>query len=300
MRAANKKSFESLVLAGGMDSFKNTHRAQYFQDSGDGVTFLEKIIKYGAKYQENLNSSQVSLFEGSSEEVISEPEIPPCEPWGTLHALKQEREVVGIYISAHPLDDFKVVLNSFCNASVAIFSDLNPLVNRELTLGGIVGDVQHRVSKNGKGWAIFTLEDYTDSYDFRIFGEEYLKFKHFLVTNNFVHIKVFVKEGWVNRETGKKGDPRLQFNVFQQLQDTLSSNSKKITLQLNINEFDENKLEGLKEVLKAHKGDRPVDIAFFEMEKKLKLVMHSRNQKVAITENFLIDLTASNFHYKLN
>jgi DNA polymerase-3 subunit alpha len=121
LRAANKKSFESLVLAGGMDSFKNTHRAQYFQDSGDGVTFLEKVIKYGAKYQDNLNSSQVSLFEGSSEEVISEPEIPPCEPWGTLHALKQEREVVGIYISAHPLDDFKVVLSSFCNASVAIF-----------------------------------------------------------------------------------------------------------------------------------------------------------------------------------
>jgi len=163
-----------------------------------------------------------------------------------------------------------------------------------------VGDVQHRVSKNGKGWAIFTLEDYTNSYDFRIFGEEYLKFKHFLVTNNFVYIKVFVKEGWVNRETGKKGDPRLQFNAFQQLQDTLSSNSKKITLQLNINEFDEDKLDDLKGVLKLHKGDRPVDIAFFEMEKQLKLVMHSRNQKVAITENLLTDLTDSNFHYKLN
>ena len=300
LRSANKKSFESLVLAGGMDSFSNTHRAQYFQDSGDGVTFLEKVIKFGSKYQDNLNSSQVSLFEGSTEDTIAEPEIPPCEPWGTLHALKQEREVVGIYISAHPLDDFKVVLNSFCNASVDVFADLTPLLNRELTLGGIVGDVQHRVSKNGKGWAIFTLEDYTNSYDFRIFGEEYLKFKHFLVTNNFVYIKVFVKEGWVNRETGKKGDPRLQFNAFQQLQDTLSSNSKKITLQLNINEFDEDKLDDLKGVLKLHKGDRPVDIAFFEMEKQLKLVMHSRNQKVAITENLLTDLTDSNFHYKLN
>lgn len=92
--------------------------------------------------------------------------------------------------------------------------------------GGVVTDVQHRVSKQGKGWALFTIEDYTDSYEFRIFGEEYLKFRHFLLQNNFVFVKTFVREGWVNKDTGKKSDPRLQFNSFQLLHDVWSSMPK--------------------------------------------------------------------------
>ena len=93
----------------------------------------------------------------------------------------------------------------------------NTLYDNALDTGmcGVVTDVQHRVSKQGKGWALFTIEDYTDSYEFRIFGEEYLKFRHFFVVNSFVYIRAFVKEGWVNRDTGKKGDPRIQFNNFQ-------------------------------------------------------------------------------------
>src|SRR5690606_38405393 len=103
LRSANKKAFENLALAGGFDSFANTHRAQYFHDDGDGITFLEKAVKYGAKYQENENSSQVSLFGDTSEVQIPEPLVPPCEEWGTMEKLKREKEVVGIYISGHPL-----------------------------------------------------------------------------------------------------------------------------------------------------------------------------------------------------
>src|SRR5690606_24509440 len=106
LRAANKKAFENLALAGGFDSFADTHRAQYFHHDGDGITFLEKAIKYGAKFQENENSSQVSLFGDASEVQIPEPIVPPCEDWGTMEKLRREKEVVGIYISGHPLDDF--------------------------------------------------------------------------------------------------------------------------------------------------------------------------------------------------
>ena len=207
LRAANKKAFENLALAGGFDGFGDTHRAQYFHDEGDGITFLEKAIKYGAKHQENENSAQVSLFGAASDVQIAEPEVPPCEDWGTMEKLAQEKEVVGVYISGHPLDDFKTEMKTFCNGNLAMFNSLENYVNRDITFGGVVTDIQHRVSKQGKGWAIFMVEDYTDSYEFRIFGEEYLKFRHFLVKNSFVYVKSFVREGWVNRDTGKKERP---------------------------------------------------------------------------------------------
>ena len=147
LRAANKKSFENLALAGGFDSFGDTHRAQYFHDEGDGITFLEKVIKSAAKYQENKNSSQMDMFGGMSEAQIAEPVVPPCEDWGTMEKLRREKEVVGIYISGHPLDDFKKEINAFCNSNIAAFTDLERYVNRELTVAGVITDVQHRVSQ---------------------------------------------------------------------------------------------------------------------------------------------------------
>ena len=228
LRAANKKAFENLALAGGFDGFGDTHRAQYFHKEGDDITFLEKAIKYAHKHKENENSAQVSLFGEASEVQIAEPEVPPCEEWGTMEKLAQEREVVGIYISGHPLDDFKTEMKTFCNATIGMFNTLEPYVNRELVFGGVVTDVQHRVSKQGKGWGMFTVEDYTDSYEFRIFGEEYLKHRHFLMQNNFVFVKTFIRDGWVNKDTGKRSDPRLQFNSFQLLHDVLEKLCKEI------------------------------------------------------------------------
>src|SRR5699024_8542285 len=152
LRAANKKSFENLALAGGFDGFGDTHRSQYFQEETNGVTFLEKVMKYGAKYQENKNSSQVSLFGETSAVQIPEPEVPPCEEWPTMTKLKKEREVVGIYISGHPLDDFKNELKHFCRGTIGDFHEQEKNVNRELAVAGVVTDVRHLTSKAGKGW----------------------------------------------------------------------------------------------------------------------------------------------------
>ena len=300
LRAANKKSFENLALAGGFDSFGDTHRAQYFHHDGDGISFLEKAVKYGAKFQENQNSSQVSLFGEASEVQIPEPVVPPCEDWGTMEKLRREKEVVGIYISGHPLDDFKKEITAFCNSSVSAFNQLEDYVNRELTVAGVITDVQHRVSKNGKGWAAFTLEDYTDSFEFRIFGEDYLKFRHFLMINSFVHLKAFVREGWVNRETGKKGDPRLQFNDFKQLQDVMDSYAKKLTIKLDIDRLQENRIRVLKDTLRSFKGDLPLNFVVYEMQDEIKLNLSSRKQKVKISSELLNVLEENEIYYKLN
>ena len=300
LRAANKKAFENLALAGGFDCFGNTHRAQYFQDEGDGVTFLEKAIKYGAKHQENENSSQVSLFGAASDVQIAEPQVPPSEEWGTMEKLAREKEVVGIYISGHPLDDFKTEMKTFCNGTLALFNDLETYVNRELTFGGVVSDIQHRVSKQGKGWASFTMEDYTDSFEFRIFGEEYLKFRHFLMKNNFVYVKSFIREGWTNRETGKKGDPRLQFNSFQLLHDVMENYAKKLSIQLNIKEIQEDKIKSLKELIKMHPGNQVLNFVIYDNAEQIKLQMASRRQKVKVSQELLDELDEQQIYYKLN
>ena len=300
LRAANKKAFENLALAGGFDCFENTHRAQYFHDDGDGITFLEKAIKYGAKHQENENSAQVSLFGEASDVQIAEPEVPPCEEWGTMEKLAREKEVVGIYISGHPLDDFRIEMKTFCNANIALFNNLEQYVNREMTFGGVVTDVQHRVSKQGKGWALFTIEDYTDSFEFRIFGEEYLKFRHFLLKNSFVYVKVFIREGWVNRDTGKKSDPRLQFNSFQLLHDVMDTYAKKLSLQLNIADLQEKRIQSLKELFNFHQGDNALNFVIYDNEEQIKLNMPSRRQKIKISQELLDALEQQDVFYKLN
>lgn len=300
LRAANKKSFEGLAYAGGFDCFEDTHRAQYFAHDGDGITFLEKAMKYGAKHQENENSAQVSLFGEASGVEIAEPQVPPCEEWGTMEKLSREKEVVGIYISGHPLDDFKIEMKYFCNGTISVFNDLQSVVNREITFGGVVTDVQHRVSKQGKGWALFTIEDYTDSYEFRIFGEDYLKFRHFFVVNSFVYVRAYVREGWTNRETGQKGDPRIQFNNFQLLHDVMETYAKKLSIQLNIHDLEEDTITQLQDLIRMHEGNKNLNFLVYDNSEKLKLTMPSRKQKVKISQELLNELKALDVRYKLN
>ncbi|WP_452601938.1 DNA polymerase III subunit alpha [Pontimicrobium sp. MEBiC06410] len=300
LRAANKKAFENLALAGGFDCFETTHRAQYFHKEGGDLTFLEKAIKYGHKHQENENSAQVSLFGEASNVQIEEPQVPPCETWGTMEKLAKEREVVGIYISGHPLDDFRTEMNTFCKGTIADFYNLEQNVNKDITFGGVVTDVQHRVSKQGKGWALFTIEDFTDSYEFRIFGEDYLKFRHFLMQNNFVHVKTFIREGWINKDTGKRSDPRIQFNNFQLLHDVMEKSVRKLSIQLNIKELESDKIKSLKELIAMHPGSHLLNFVVYENRDKIKLEMPSRKQKVKVSQELLDELEEQQVLYKLN
>jgi len=226
--------------------------------------------------------------------------VPPCEEWGTMGKLRREKEVVGIYISGHPLDDFKIELKAFCNAGISAVANMGDYVNRELTFAGVITDVQHKTSKNGKGWASFTVEDYTDSLEFRIFGEEYLKFRHFLMINSFAYFKVFVKEGWINRETGKKGEPRLQYNVVMMLQDVMETFAKKLTIKLDISKLREESIMDLKDTLISHKGNHSLNFVVYGMEEQIKVNMVSRKQKIHISSELLLQLNKKEVHYKLN
>ena len=284
LRAANKKALENLVLAGGFDCFENTHRAQYFNFEGEGITFLEKATRFGSKFQDNENSAQVSLFGETSDVQIAEPILPACEEWGTMQKLAKEKEVVGIYISGHPLDDFKYAIKYFCNTKLERLKYLNDLIGKSVTVAGIVTGVQYLTGKNGKDWARFTLEGYDESFDFRIFNEEYLKFRHFLVNNQFVYFKIGIKDGWINKE-GKKSDPQITFQDAKQLNDVVASMAKKITIRLNVNDFDENLVNELNEVLTNNKGTSLIEFEVLEIEKNSQI-----QEDVKIKEPVLLEV----------
>jgi DNA polymerase III subunit alpha len=299
LRAANKKSFDSLIKAGAFDSFTDTHRAQYFATDEKGLTFLERAMKFGSKFQENENSAQVSMFGEASTVQFPEPDIPACETWGNMELLSQEKEVIGIYISAHPLDDFKNEM-IFCNATLKNFKeDLSKYVGANLTFASIITDVQHRVSKAGKGWAMFTMEDYGDSNEFRIFGEDYLKFKHFLVPNSFLFVRATIQPGWTNKE-GVTGEPRLKFTDFKLLHDIMDDLCKKITIKIPLQEIKENTVLNLETILKNNPGKQALNFTIWDAKEKIEVSLPSRNTKIHISNELLATLKSQQIDFKLN
>lgn len=334
LRAANKKALENLALAGGFDSFTDTHRAQYFHMDGDGISFLEKAVRYGSKYQDNLNSSQVSLFGEASEVTIPEPVVPPCEEWSTLEKLAREKQVVGIYISGHPLDDFKHEMKSFCTAQLGDLKNLDALVGRTISFAGIVSTVQYKTAKNGKDWGMFTLEGFEDNIDLRMFDEDFLKYRHFLIPNSFLYFKCSIKEGWINKETGKRSEPKIQFLEVKMLQDLLSAQARKLILQLDITSLESEKIQELSRIFTNYKGEHSLSFEILETQQitkavqiveevqpeeagvddesvlelpeiqetviVTKVVMPSRRFRVSITHDLLAELEKMDIPFKLN
>ena len=299
LRAANKKAIDSLAAAGAFDSF-GIFRSQYFHDNGDGVSFIEKIIKHGNKFQENVNSAQVSLFTDSADLKVMSPEVPKIDPWPAIEKLSKEKEVIGIYISGHPLDDFKLEMQSFCNGDVSAFKSPREFLLKEISIAGVVTEVEHKVSRQGKGWAFFTVEDYVDSFTFRIFGEEYLRFKHFLNLNNFLHIKTKIVEGWKNKETGLNGEPRIQYLNFRLLQDVVNTMAKKLSIQLDIKEIEDEKIELINSLLKNHSGNNNLSFQVFDNDEKIMVDLDSQKQKIDISSDLLSKLDDNKILYKLN
>lgn len=334
LRSANKKAFENMALAGCFDCFEGVHRAQYFFEENSGVPFLEKVLKYAARFKENENSAQVSLFGEASEVQIPEPEVPDCDEWGTMEKLAQEKEVVGIYISGHPLDDFKFEMKGYCKTKLAELKDLRPIVGKTVSFGGMITEEDHRTSAKGKPWGMFVIEGYDESYQLRLFNDDYLKNRHLLFRNNFVYVKATIREGWIDKRTGQPGDPRLQVMDIKSLHDVMESYAKELMLRLEIKDFNENKLKEIYTLLEQNKGKRKVVFEILEMEEtatshtnvnytddfdeineeeemmtvepvvenkvKNRLTIPSRNTRVEITNELLAELEQLGITFEVN
>lgn len=296
LRAANKKTFESLALAGGFDSFEGIHRAQYFHSNGGDHIFLEKAIKYGVNHQDQANSSQVSLFGGDSEVEIPEPEIPQCEEWGRMHLLNKEREVVGIYLSGHPLDEYRFEIKNFCNAKIRDLNNLEALLNRgEMRIAGIVTEAQHRFTKNGKPYGTLTLEGYEENHRFVLFSDDYVKFKAYLTEGWFLFIK--------GKAQKRQWNDELEFKVsgIELLPELVDKMAKKIKIELDVEAVNEKIIDLIGNMRNDKQGKCLLELDLVDHQKKNVINLKSRSIKIDLTKSNIEKL--ENHHqikYKLN
>jgi DNA polymerase-3 subunit alpha len=219
---------------------------------------------------------------------VKKPTILKGETWGRLEKLKREKEVIGIYLSGHPLDDFRIELTYFCTRNVLfadLTADLIPFKGKEMILGGIVTGVEHRTTKNGKPFGKFKLEDYYGTLEFMLWSEDYLKFRNHLVDGIFVAVKCIVKpRGWGNDQT-----EQLEIKILHiQLLDELRKNqSKTITLSLHLDSIDESFIESLKNTLDQNKGNNKFRIMLEDLASGTKLETFSRSHKVDLNSRFI-------------
>ncbi len=297
LRAANKKALENLVLAGGFDCFKGTHRAQYFYEDG-GATVLEQAVKYGAKHKENENSSQASLFGGSAAVEMPEPALTICEEWGAMEKLAKEKEVVGIYISGHPLDEYQLILDKYCSkGNLTIFNEIGKGVDFQFKVGGIVSSVRHMTTKDGRGWAFFKLEGYDDSFEFTIYRDDYLKFKHHLLPNNYLYIKGNV--GYYSNPDGSKRH-RTTYTDFSDLRDVLEKQSNKIDICLDIDHINSELINDLDAIFSNYTGSKKLNFVIVDRKEKIRIDLPSKSRQVNISKELLCSLDEMELDYVLN
>jgi DNA polymerase-3 subunit alpha len=290
---ANKKAFENLALGGGFDSFEGIHRAQYLQTDLKGEQFIAKAMKFGHTYQLSKDSAQVSLFGEESEVQIPEPVIPECEPWSNLEELAREREVVGLYITGHPLDDYKTEIKHFTNATMTDFSDMTRMANKEVKFAGILSEVNHLTAKNGNPFGKFTVSDFNDSHTFMMFGEEYMKFRHLLMDGAFLYFKTFIAEKF-----GRLG-PR--WSSITLLSEVMNQNVNKITLSFSIKNLTEEMIMELDKLIENHPGSHRVSFEVVDPDEKIKVDLNSNHRKVGIDREFIKYLEQlDDVFYKLN
>lgn len=286
LRAANKKTLESLALAGAFDSFPNTHRAQYFAEHEKGI-FLEMAIKYGSKFQENANSAQVSMFDMIEvEEKIEEPQLPHCEEWSTLKKLNAEKEVVGIFISGHPLDDFKLEMNSFCLGNLELLSNLAAVAGKEFALATICVGTEDRMTKTGKPFGVLKLQDYHGSYDFFVFGEDYIKFKPYFIQGQYLFVK-----GKVQQKQWAKEKTDLEFKItnIELLSELRSKKAKNLVLNIKNKDVSEKLIEEIYQLINAYPGNFGFKFNVKDDENGV-ITMASRNKKIDLSNEFINQL----------
>jgi DNA polymerase-3 subunit alpha len=277
LKTVNKRSFEALARAGAFDSFDNTHRAQlFFQENSDDTIFIEKLLRFAAKYQERKNSQQVSLF-GDDEQIIAEdPPLPECKPWTNIEKLRNEKDVTGFYISGHPLDEFRTELKNFGKQRISDFKDnLKKYDSRPLVFGGMVASVTHRFTKDDKPWGTFMIEDFDDTFELRLFSEEYLKYKYFLTEGFFLLIYARVEQRFRN-----EGEFQVRITDIRLLPDILDRQTQGITLRIAIDDLEPELVDQIFDLYQKNAGTCHVRFLIVDEQDGIRLEMKSGTMRV--------------------
>ena len=275
LRQVNKKTFECLAMSGAFDCFEDHHRRQYLHASEGDQTLIEKVIKYANKMQMEAESAQASLFGGSNGMDTPKPSITPIEPFGDIEKLNIEKEVVGLYISGHPLDKFQFEIDSFCNTELSAMNDLIGLKGKEIRLAGIVSSFAHRTTKGGKPFGTLTLEDYNGNFTFFLFGDDYIKFKEYLMQGWFLFIQgIVVEQKW--------GDNRLEFKIrnIDLLNDVRDKKTKGVVVNMAMQDVTKSIIEEMESLCQQFKGECSFQMNLVDPTEDITVELMSRKYKI--------------------
>ncbi len=295
LSAVNKKAFESLALSGGFDSF-NIARERYLAVNNKGDVFLDTLVRFGQMYQNEKMQAQMSLF-GSESIEIANPPIPESEPWSNIERLNRERDLVGIYLSAHPLDEYSMILNHMCNTACSELDDKEALAKREsVTFGGVVTSVKSRFAKNGNPFGIVTIEDFKGSGELALFGEEWGKWRGMLVesSNVYVTAKMAPRFRGSNLYEMRIGDIQYMHTVKEQRID-------KLTIVINSDKIDSQLVTDLLTVVADNPGETALYFQIRDAEGNGVIHLRSKGRKVELTHQFVMFVEQNNdLNYFIN
>jgi DNA polymerase-3 subunit alpha len=294
LRVCNKRAFESLAYAGGLDSFPGVHRAQYFAMDPSGRSFLENAVRYGASFQEQENSAQASMFGESTGTSMPEPQVPKCEEWPAIYKLNREKEVVGIFISGHPLDDFKIEIDSFCTGNISMLNDLTQYMGRDILIAAIVTNAEHRFTKHGDGFGTLTVEDYQDAFRLNLFKENYLKFKHFMEPGTFITMKGRIEVPRYRQQA------EFVVHSIDLLQDLREKRTKSLHLKFSSKEVDHLMIDKLNELFNQNQGSCHLHFTVYDPIEGYEVNLPSRSVKIQPSSALFKELAKLDVDFRLN
>ncbi len=287
LQTVNKRTLEALAMAGAFDSFGTIFRSQFFagEMENDPTNFIEKLIRYGNKIQTDVNSLQHSLFgQSGNHTAIKKPLLPNVAEWPQLVLLDKEKNLIGVYLTAHPLDDYKLETEYFTTRGTGL-KELNEQIgnftDRELAFAGMITDASEGISKNGKPYSKMTLSDYSDSYTFFFFQQEYVEFGKFCKPGLFVLVKGRVQKRF------KSENLEFKATNIELLSEIRKKQIKSITLSLSLSDVSESLIREIEKTVRKHKGNSTLKFLVLDEDAQSSIRMFSRNARVEVSNEFL-------------
>ena len=278
----NRKAFESLALSGGFDSFA-FQREQYLAANPKGETFLDVLVRYGQLYQAEQHEAQNSLFGGEQAVEIARPQPVEAEGWSNIEKLNRERDLVGIYISAHPLDEFSIILNTMCNTHCSELDNKQELAKKEeITLGGIVTGVKSKFTKTGKPCGFVTIEDFNGSGELAFFGEDWGKWRGLLSEGCIVYIKAKCQQKYRDSDYYD-----FRISDIQYMQTVKANRLEKFTITINSDAIDETVVTDISTMVEKSVGNTQLYIQVVDQEHNVSMMLRSNNRSIEIKKDLL-------------
>ena len=295
LQAVNRKTLENLAVGGAFDSISDLPRSAYFASDGREGTFLEALVRYGNRVQSEKANVQQSLFGGGNAEAdIQKPEPLPHEPWIKLEMLNKEREVIGIYLSSHPLDDFSVIIRHYCHSTLGDLQDLPSMKNKDFTVAGMVTSVTHLTTKTGKPYGRFTIEDYNSSHEFVLFSKDYENFRRYLYEGYYLLVR-----GRVQERTYNPNELECRINSMMMLSEAQETLIRELTIALPVAELTEDIVSQLKETINENRGNVTLRVKVLDPQADVAVNLYSKTLKVGMTPGMVRFLDDNALRYTL-